>query len=395
MIQERLEREFDISLILTVPSVQYIFHLSDGTEKKVDNPAHFPDPAHIGKIEEPFIKATILIPERYMGVVMTLCIDRRGENTSFHYPIPGRIEFQCELPLAEVIYDFYDKLKSVTQGYGSFDYEMIDYRKSDLVKLDILVNGESVDALSVIIHRDKAYNWGQSLNEKLRQLIPRQMYEVVIQAAIGNNQAGNTPVVKMATAQLDHLTCTDQDDGLTLQVTKNLFCEHDSCICDRNRVFAYTGFAANFFTRGECVLKQAIQDFTDTTRLASQLPGFLQLANDLRFTKYQRLQASGNPEEMANRLLSFLYIAVFVHFRITQAAFRLQPATNLFTALFLANAVNLCAIAGADDNDFFNAFQLIYFLHTQRIVRTRDCYFLAGFQSCRVVADSSGKQWHG
>jgi len=197
VIQERLEREFDISLILTVPSVQYIFHLSDGTEKKVDNPAHFPDPAHIAKIEEPFIKATILIPETYMGVVMTLCMNRRGENTSFHYPIPGRIEFQCELPLAEVIYDFYDKLKSITQGYGSFDYEMLDYRKSDLVKLDILVNGEIVDALSQLVHRDNARARGLSACEVLKKEIPRQMFKIAIQAAIGGTIIARTNVSAM------------------------------------------------------------------------------------------------------------------------------------------------------------------------------------------------------
>ncbi len=197
VIQERLEREFDISLILTVPSVQYIFHLSDGTEKKVDNPAHFPDPVHIGKIEEPFIKATILIPERYMGVVMTLCIDRRGENTSFHYPIPGRIEFQCELPLAEIIYDFYDRLKSVTQGYGSFDYEMLDYRKSDLVKLDILVNGEIVDALSQLVHKDNARARGLRACEVLKEEIPRQMFKIAIQAAIGGTIIARTTVSAM------------------------------------------------------------------------------------------------------------------------------------------------------------------------------------------------------
>jgi len=197
VIQERLEREFDISLILTVPSVQYIFYLSDGIEKKVDNPAHFPDPAHISKIEEPFIKATILIPERYMGVVMTLCIDRRGENTSFHYPIPGRIEFQCELPLAEVIYDFYDRLKSVTQGYGSFDYEMIDYRKSDLVKLDILVNGEIVDALSQLVHKNNARARGLHACDVLKEEIPRQMFKIAIQAAIGGTIIARTNVSAM------------------------------------------------------------------------------------------------------------------------------------------------------------------------------------------------------
>ncbi len=197
VIQERLEREFDIALILTVPSVQYTFLLADGTEKKVDNPAHFPDPSHIDRIEEPFIKATILIPERYMGVVMTLCMDRRGENTNFHYPMPGRIEFQCELPLAEVIYDFYDRLKSVTQGYGSFDYEMIDYRKSDLVKLDILVNGEIVDALSQLVHRNNARARGLHACEMLKEEIPRQMFKIAIQAAIGGTIIGRTNVSAM------------------------------------------------------------------------------------------------------------------------------------------------------------------------------------------------------
>ncbi len=197
VIQERLEREFDISLILTVPSVQYIFHLSDGSRKIVDNPAHFPDPAHIDKIEEPFIKATILIPEKYMGVVMTLCMDRRGENTSFHYPMPGRIEFQCELPLSEVIYDFYDRLKSVTQGYGSFDYEMLDHRKSDLVKLDILVNGEVVDALSQLVHRNNARARGLAACEVLKKEIPRQMFKIAIQAAIGGTIIARTNVSAM------------------------------------------------------------------------------------------------------------------------------------------------------------------------------------------------------
>lgn len=194
VIQERLEREFDISLILTVPSVQYTFHLSDGTAQSVDNPAHFPDPANIDKIEEPFIKATILMPEKYMGPVMTLCMERRGENTSFHYPTPGRIELQCELPLADVIYDFYDKLKSVTQGYGSFDYEMIDYRKSDLVKLDILVNGEVVDALSQLVHRANSRARGLHACEMLKAEIPRQMFKIAIQAAIGGNIIARTNI---------------------------------------------------------------------------------------------------------------------------------------------------------------------------------------------------------
>ncbi len=185
VVQERLEREFDISLILTVPSVKYNIYLQDGTLLEVDNPSYFPDPGSIDHIEEPFIKATILIPERYMGVVMSLCMERRGENTNYHYPMPGRIEFSCELPLAEVIYDFYDKLKSVTQGYGSFDYELLDYRSSDLVKLDILVNGEQVDALSQLTHRQRARERGLRACECLKEEIPRQMFKIAIQAAIG------------------------------------------------------------------------------------------------------------------------------------------------------------------------------------------------------------------
>ncbi|MBU0910341.1 MAG: translation elongation factor 4, partial [Proteobacteria bacterium] len=187
VIQERLEREFDIPLILTVPSVCYHFYLTDGTMREVDNPAHFPDPAAISRTEEPFIKATILMPERYMGAVMTLCMERRGENTHYHYPTPGRIELTCELPLAEVIYDFYDRLKSITQGYGSFDYTLIDYRPSDLVKLDILVNAEKVDALSQLVHRIKARERALHACARLKEEIPRQMFKIAIQGAIGGN----------------------------------------------------------------------------------------------------------------------------------------------------------------------------------------------------------------
>jgi len=194
VIQERLEREFDISLILTVPSVRYLFYKNDGSMLEVDNPAHFPDPSSISKIEEPFIKATILIPEKYMGAVMTLCMERRGENTNYHYPMPGRIEFTCELPLAEVIYDFYDKLKSITQGYGSFDYELLDYRKSELVKLDILVNGEPVDALSQLVHKNNARPRGLRACEMLKEEIPRQMFKIAIQAAIGGTVIARTTI---------------------------------------------------------------------------------------------------------------------------------------------------------------------------------------------------------
>jgi len=194
VVQERLEREFDISLILTVPSVRYRFTLTDGSTLMVDNPAHFPDPSKISRTEEPFIRASILIPERYMGVVMTLCMERRGENTEYHYPTPGRIELVCQLPLAEVIYDFYDRLKSVTQGYGSFDYELLDYRPSDLVKLDILVNGEVVDALSQLVHRSNARARGLNACDQLKEEIPRQMFKIAIQAAIGNTIIARTNI---------------------------------------------------------------------------------------------------------------------------------------------------------------------------------------------------------
>ncbi len=194
VVQERLEREFDISLILTVPSVRYKFYLQGGETLEVDNPAHFPDPGRIEYVEEPFIKATIHIPERYMGAVMTLCMERRGENTNYHYPMPGRIEFTCELPLAEVIYDFYDRLKSITQGYGSFDYELTDYRKSDLVKLDILVNGETVDALSQLVHKSRARERGLRACERLKEEIPRQMFKIAIQAAIGGTIIARTNI---------------------------------------------------------------------------------------------------------------------------------------------------------------------------------------------------------
>jgi len=194
VVQERLEREFGISLILTVPSVRYLFYLHNGDRLEVDNPAHFPDPGSIDHVEEPFVKATIHIPERYMGVVMTLCMERRGENTNYHYPMPGRIEFVCELPLAEIIYDFYDRLKSITQGYGSFDYELIDYRKSDLVKLDILVNGEIVDALSQLVHKSRARDRGLKACERLKEAIPRQMFKIAIQAAIGGTIIARTTI---------------------------------------------------------------------------------------------------------------------------------------------------------------------------------------------------------
>lgn len=185
IVQERLEREFDQSLILTAPSVEYHFFLEDGSMVVVDNPAHYPDPVYIRAAEEPYIRASIMIPERYMGAVMKLCLEKRGENSELGYPAPGRLEMRFDIPLAEVIFDFYDKLKSITQGYGSFDYEMLDYRKSDLVKLDILVNGEKVDALSMIVHRDNARARALQACERLSEEIPRQQFKVPIQGAIG------------------------------------------------------------------------------------------------------------------------------------------------------------------------------------------------------------------
>jgi len=185
IVQERLEREYDQSLIMTVPSVEYRLTLNDGSEVTVDNPAYYPDPVAIQKTEEPYIRAAILMPERYMGVVMKLCMERRADNTRFTYPSPGRMEFVAEMPLAEVIFDFYDRLKSVTQGYGSFDYELIGYRLGDVVKVDILVNSEPVDALSLIVHRENARARALHACEGLREEIPRQQFRVAIQGAIG------------------------------------------------------------------------------------------------------------------------------------------------------------------------------------------------------------------
>ena len=185
IVQERLEREFGQSIIMTVPSVQYRFTLNDGTSLTVENPQYYPDPVLIKTSAEPFIKAMIISPERYMGAVMKLCLERRGSNPKIAYPTPARVEITFDMPLAEVVFDFYDRLKTVTQGYGSFDYELIDYRESDLVKLDILVNGERVDALSLIVHRDRAREWGVQVCDRLKEEIPRHNFKIAIQGAIG------------------------------------------------------------------------------------------------------------------------------------------------------------------------------------------------------------------
>jgi GTP-binding protein LepA len=185
VVQERLEREYDQSIILTVPSVQYKLKLNDGEEIIIDNPALYPDPADIAESLEPYIRATIIIPDRYMGAVMKLCLDRRGLNKNYQYLTSNRLEMTFELPLSEVIFDFYDKLKTVTQGYGSFDYEIIEYRPAKLDKLDILINGERVDALSQLVHEERSYMRGRLACDKLKDVIPRQQFKIAIQGAVG------------------------------------------------------------------------------------------------------------------------------------------------------------------------------------------------------------------
>ncbi|MFO7706767.1 MAG: translation elongation factor 4 [Desulfobacterales bacterium] len=185
VVQERLEREYGLSLILTAPSVRFRIRMRDGAEITIDNPALYPDPTRIETTLEPFIRATIIVPDRYMGAVMKLCLERRGTNTNYQYLTSDRLEMIFELPLAEVIYDFYDRLKSITQGYGSFDYDLLDYRETDLVKLDILINGERVDALSQLVHRDGAVSRARVACEKIKEEIPRQMFKIAVQGAIG------------------------------------------------------------------------------------------------------------------------------------------------------------------------------------------------------------------
>ncbi len=194
IVQERLEREYDQSIIMTVPTVEYHFTLTNGEFLRVDNPLYYPDPGTIEKAMEPYIRASILIPERYMGVVMDLGLERRGVNSRFNYPTPGRIEIQFDMPLAEVIYDFYDRLKTVTQGYGSFDYELLDYREGDLVKVDILLNGERVDALSQIVHRDRARSRALQACERLKEEIPRHLFKIAVQGAIGGTIIARTTI---------------------------------------------------------------------------------------------------------------------------------------------------------------------------------------------------------
>jgi GTP-binding protein LepA len=185
IVQERLEREFGLDLVTTVPNVEYHVVLTDGDRIEVENPSAMPDRGRIERIEEPYVRARIVCPAEYIGNVQKLCHERRGEYAAMHYIDPARVEFIYEIPLAEIVLDFYDRLKSFTRGYASLDWELLEYRANDLVKLDMLINGDAVDAFSVIIHRSKAYEYGRSMAEKLKDLIPRQLFEVMLQAAIG------------------------------------------------------------------------------------------------------------------------------------------------------------------------------------------------------------------
>lgn len=185
IIQERLEREFNMTVITTVPNVSYICYKTNGEKVIVNNPADLPDAARINSIEEPFIKAQIITKSEYIGSIMTLCIKKRGFLMNQTYLTTDRVEMNFEMPLGEVVFDFFDKLKTISKGYASFDYSPIDYRKSDLVKLDILLNAEQVDALSALIHRSNAHDFGKKICEKLKELIPQQQFEIPIQAAIG------------------------------------------------------------------------------------------------------------------------------------------------------------------------------------------------------------------
>jgi GTP-binding protein LepA len=185
IVQERLEREFDMTVITTVPSVQFHTYLKDGTKAIVNAPSELPEPNYVDRIEEPFIKAQIISKSEYVGSIMTLCMEKRGLLKNQVYLTSDRVELTFEMPLSEMVFDFFDKLKTISRGYASLDYELLGFRESTMVKLDIMLNGEKVDALSAIVHRDKAYDWGKRLCEKLKELLPRQQFEIAIQAAIG------------------------------------------------------------------------------------------------------------------------------------------------------------------------------------------------------------------
>jgi GTP-binding protein LepA len=187
IVRERLEREYDLELLATMPSVEFDVTLSGGEEVVVHNPSDMPDPGLIAEIREPYVRASVIAPKEFVGAVMELCQERRGEHAGMHYLSPERVQLTYELPLAEIVLDFFDQLKSRTRGYASLDYELDAHKPSDLVKLDVLLAGDAVDALSMVVHREKAYEVGRALAEKLRKRIPRQQYDVPIQAAIGSH----------------------------------------------------------------------------------------------------------------------------------------------------------------------------------------------------------------
>ncbi|MCM3367165.1 translation elongation factor 4 [Bacillus safensis] len=197
IIQERIEREFKIDLITTAPSVIYDVYMTDGEKIVVDNPSNLPDPQKIERIEEPYVRATMMVPNDYVGSVMELCQGKRGNFIDMQYLDANRVSIVYEIPLAEIVYEFFDQLKSNTKGYASFDYELIGYRPSTLVKMDIMLNGEKIDALSFIVHRDYAYERGKIIVEKLKELIPRQHFEVPVQAAIGQKIVARSTIKAM------------------------------------------------------------------------------------------------------------------------------------------------------------------------------------------------------
>lgn len=197
IIQERIEREFNIPLITTAPSVIYRITLTNGDTIEIDNPSNYPEIGKIEYVEEPYVKAAIIVPNDYVGTIMELCQSKRGEFVNMEYLDTTRVTITYEIPLSEIVYDFFDQLKSGTKGYASFDYELSGYRRSNLVKMDILLNGEQVDALSFIVHRDRAYHRGRGICEKLRELIPRQMFEVPIQASVGTKVVARETVKAM------------------------------------------------------------------------------------------------------------------------------------------------------------------------------------------------------
>ena len=209
IIEERIEREFGIELIATSPSVIYDIELTDGSNIKIDSPVKMPEKVKIKDIKEPYIRTNIFVPSEYIGPIMELCQDKRGNYVSMEYLDQTRVNIHYEIPLSEIVYDFFDKLKSATKGYASFDYDLIGYKTSNLVKMDILLNGEIIDALSVIVHKDFAYKRGKAIVENLKKLIPRQQFEVPIQACIGNKAIARETV--KAVRKDDLAKCYDGD----------------------------------------------------------------------------------------------------------------------------------------------------------------------------------------